>query len=78
MNVSNYFAHWLCQDDSMLTGRDVEKLPAAILTQLVNEDLVAVMYFGDEVQAIMALRILKRRFEEEMNNLEQMNRGYDD
>jgi hypothetical protein len=67
MNEPKLFATWLWQGDSNLTGRDVSRIPAFMVSDLNNDDVLAVMYHGNESQALEALQVLKYRFDEEMN-----------
>ena len=72
MNLEpNYFAKWLS---------DIDR-PEVLLSEIreddmdwdyiTNEDLLAILYFGDQTQSIKALRALQGRFEEELNALNE-------
>lgn len=70
---SAYFAYWLRQQPSPNILPAQVKAVTNIMDRLPNCDLISVLYLGDDEQALQALKILKARFEDEMNALEQMN-----
>ena len=70
---SAYFAYWLRQQPSPDILPNQIKAVANIMDRLSNSDLISVLYLGDDEQALQALKLLKERFEEEMNLLDQMN-----
>lgn len=73
MNEANLFPCWLYQDrQSKLSRIHVEVMPYAKIKSLPVEDLIAVLYYGRDGQAILALKELRRHFEDEMHHLESI------
>lgn len=70
---SAYFAYWLRQQPSPDILPTQVKSVINIMDRLSNSDLISVLYLGEDEQALQALKILKARFEDEMNALDQMN-----
>jgi hypothetical protein len=70
---SAYFAYWLRQQPSPDILPNQIKAVVNIMDRLSNSDLISVLYLGDDEQALHALKLLKARFEDEMNALNEMN-----
>ena len=73
MNEANLFACWLYQErPSKLTRKDLEALPLDEIQHLPIHDLIAALYYGRDSQSMLALKQLRKNFEEEMNHLESL------
>ena len=63
---SDNFAYWLSiHGKANFTGKSIEDASEA--------ELVNVLYHGDDVVALKALKELKNRFHDEMNAMEEVN-----
>ena len=72
MDDSKFFAEWLArQDESGILPTQIQSV-AGIMDRLPNSDLICVMYFGADSQALRALNLLKDRFQEERSWLAEM------
>jgi hypothetical protein len=74
MQDSAHFAYWLRQQPSPGILPNQIKAVINIMDRLPTCDLISVLYLGDDEQALHALKLLKARFEDEMNALDEMNK----
>lgn len=73
MNEANLFSCWLYQDrPSGLSRKEIQSMFFGDMEHLPVCDLIAVLYHGRDDQALVALKQLRRHFEDEMNHLEQL------
>jgi len=65
MSESYLFAHWLGKQGkaNLLTCKSVNN----VMDRLRPEDLIFLLYSGDEQQSAKALVLLKNSFDDEMN-----------
>jgi hypothetical protein len=73
MNLSNNFAYWLSVQGEPAMLPSQTKSVTNILRNLQEADLISVMYYGSDELACNALKELKKRFENEMNELDELN-----
>jgi hypothetical protein len=69
---SYLFAHWLGKQckSGLLSSKAVEN----VMDRLQPEDLIFMLYSGNEKQSAKALSLLKNSFEDEMNFLNEVSR----
>ena len=78
---SDYFAHWLGRQGSPAILPNQVNVVVNILDRLNTGDLISVAFHGEDEGALMALKMLRQRFEDEMYELDRLSqdqgRGYD-
>ena len=76
--ISSFFASWLSkQKEPSILSNQVNAV-GAVLDRMENADLISVMFNGDEWISLKALKILKARFEDELNFLNQYPQAEED
>lgn len=70
---SQYFSHWLGKQPR--PGLLPNQIGAVVnvMPNLDTGDLIEILFRGEDSQAINALKLLRERFEDEMNFLDQLN-----
>ena len=71
--ISNDFAYWLSihGQPSILPNQSIAV--ANIMDRTPEADLISVLFYGSDDLAIKALKELKKRFDDELNALEEMS-----
>ena len=75
--LSDDFAYWLSVQGKPGILPNQVKSVKDILNNTPEADLISVMYYGADDLACKALKELKRRFENELNALEEMHQHCD-
>ena len=70
---ADMFSFWLSKQRAHILSNQTTAA-AAHMDRLDSGDLLSVMYHGDDIQAVTALRLLRVRFEDEMNAHEELSR----
>jgi hypothetical protein len=76
MMEAQLFSHWLSKQKPLIgiLPSHISSIRVEILPTLDNGDLIVVLTHGDDQKALSALKLLRLRFEDEMNFLEEMSR----
>jgi len=71
--ISNDFAYWLSihGQPSILPNQSIAV--TNIMDRTPEADLISVLFYGSDDLAIKALKELKKRFDDELNALEEMS-----
>ncbi|CAB5220026.1 hypothetical protein UFOVP239_33 [uncultured Caudovirales phage] len=73
VNESVDFAHWLARQGNPGILPNQANVVFGIQDRLDTPNLILVLYFGDEINAARALKILKHRYADEAYQLDQIS-----
>lgn len=74
MNEATLFSYWLYQEQQpTMTRNEVQSIDFSDMQRMPVKDLISVLYYGRDSQAMLALKHLRLHFEDEMNRLDALN-----
>lgn len=72
--VSAYFAQWMAMQSHPTILPNQTYSIVNTIDRLDTSDVISILFYGSEKVAVMALYELKRRFEWEMNELDEIEK----
>jgi hypothetical protein len=73
MNEATLFSYWLYQEKQpTMSRREVRGVEPEDMKDMSVKDLISVLYYGRDSQAMLALKQLRLHFEDELNRLNEI------